>query len=216
MLSFPYHLLAEWSCFIASILLLRNLDSKFWVVVKLYLFSVVLIESVGRYLIVRNNQWMYNLYTPVEFTFGIWIISKIIDSRNVKYIFLFSYVIFLGYYIIELVKYKGIDTFFNDSSTIGSVIIIGLCILYYYMLFEQDRYVNLLADPAFWFISGYFIFYTTSVGIETFFKKLEGIMVSPTVSLGSVIMDILNLILYGFWIVAFICLKNKRKSLQTS
>ncbi len=212
MLIFPYHLLAEWMCFIAAILLLKNPDPKFGLVIKLYLFSVAAVESICHYVLKSNNQWVYNLDMPVEFAFGIWIIPRAGNFKRAGYITLLCFTVFFLAYLFEWIWHGGISVFFYKVSTIGSVIMIGLCIYYYYTLFHQETSVSLIADPLFLFISGHFIFYTTSMGFDTFFEQLEEVMIKNTVPLGYIIMNIINLILYGFWIASFICLWNKTRS----
>lgn len=255
MLTFPYYLLAEWMCFIASLLLLRNLNTKFWLLVKLYLFTVVITESICYYFawIVKkgssswlykfitwgndssrqdliqnffkkitwnsqgfagiNNHWIYNIFTLIEFTFGIWILSKIIKFSRIKFLCIGCYNIFYVSYALELITYRGIQTYFDKTNTLGSVIIICLSIFYYYLLFQQEEHVNLIKEPSFWFVSGYFIFYTTSISVDTFFEQLVNAKIKSPVPLRYIIMNILNLILYGFWIRAFLCLKIKEKSI---
>ena len=211
MLSFPYYLIAEWMCFIISILLLKNSDFKFGLIIKLYLFSVVLVESFC-YFFVHDNNGIYNLDSPVEFVFGIWILSKIINSNNLKLTSFFCYIIYFISYLLEWLNQRGFHSFFYLTCTMGSVIMIGLCILYYYMLFHEEKYINLLTDPAFWLVSGYFIFYTTNVGFAAYFHQLVNIQNTDNeYLLGTIIMDVLNLILYGFWIISFVCMRKKRR-----
>lgn len=253
MLIFPYFLIAEWLCFFASFLLLRNLNNRFWLVIKLYLSCVVLTESICYYfawvakkgnnswvykfiywgnsynrqnwvkntfkiitwnshgLAGINNHWIYNLFTPIEFTFGIWIIFKIFKSNSLKFFGLACYGVFYLSYVTEWTKYGSIKTYFDKTNTLGSVIIIVLCMYYYYSLFQQEKYINLVKEPAFWFVSGYFIFYTTSISVDTFLEQIINFKIKSSVPLRYIIMNVLNLILYGFWIRAFVCLKIKEK-----
>ncbi len=216
MLYFPYYLLAEWVCFITSVLLINNFD-KDWNAVRLYLGFVVLIESICYYMVwiakCTSNQWLYNLSIPVEYGFSFWIFYRFVDLRKSKIIFLFAYLIFGATYLITLINSKGINVFFDKADTTGSVLIICLCMIYYYTLFQQVEYINILKDPTFWFVSGNFIFYTTSISVDAFFEKLVELRVNNSVSLRYIIMNILNIILYGCWIKSFICLNINKKSI---
>src|ERR1700761_6349569 len=190
MLSFPYYLLAEWVCFIASILLVSG-AGKYWRSLQLYLLLVVAVESICYYMawIARqHNQWVYNLFLPFEYGYGIWILSRSIYIKNLKIITAICGLIVFGSYIQQFISQGGITVFFDRTDTIGSVIMIGLCMIYYYTLFQQDEYVDLMRDALFWFITGYFIFYTTGTVVDTFFEKLVQIRVHHHISLRYVIM----------------------------
>jgi hypothetical protein len=214
MIDFPYYLLAEWLCFVTSILLLKKTSHHFWFGVKPYLLLVVINETFCYYLawiLKTNNQLYYNLFTPVEFIFAIWIISKIIISHNFRYVFGISYAVFFFSFIAEWSVKRTLTVYFDKADTIGSVIVICLCIYYYYGLFEQDAYVNLLNDPSFWFVSGYFLFYTTSISADTFFDQFVIMWAKHLAPVRHIIMDIINIILYGCWIKSFICQRIKQE-----
>ncbi|MDB5139775.1 MAG: hypothetical protein JWR12_1691 [Mucilaginibacter sp.] len=216
MLTFPFYLLAEWVCFIAAVLLVSNLNNYLHTI-RYYLCFVVIVESICYYLawIERvNNQWLYNIFILVEFSYGIWLYYNFISFKYFKPIIIFFCILFFSTYIFELVSYGGISTFFNRADTIESVIIIGLCMLYYYTLFQQEEYINLSEDPIFWIVSGSFIFYTTSIGLDTFFKKLVEVRINHSISLRYIIMNLLNIILYSCWIKSFICMRIKQKSIR--
>lgn len=211
LLRFPYHLLAEWTCFIASLILLKNQWSPIALLTKIYLFLVVFVETICRYVIIYNNQWVYNFSMVAEFIFGMWVIPKLGDFKKARPITLACFVLFFVCYIADLIRHRGFDIYFDNSYTIGSAIMICLCVYYYYTIFFKEEYTTLSADPVFWFISGYLIYYTATTGFDTFFEELEKIPVGSDIPLGTVIMDVTNLILYGFWTFSFICLRNKRK-----
>lgn len=220
MLTFPIYLLAEWLCFIAAILLIRPSD-KYWATVRFYLAFVVLHESIDYYLVwivrIHSNHLPANLCILAEYGYGIWFLSKLIDVKKIGSICLIAYLIFLGSYIMAFaVSENGIFTFFDKADTVGSEIMIVLCMIYYYTLFNKEEYVDLLKEPVFWFISGCFVFYTTSICMDTFFQKLISIRIAHKISLRYMIMNILNIILYGCWIKSFICLKSNRSYLQRS
>lgn len=213
MLRFPYYLLAEWLCFVVAILLIKKPVPRYWNVIKYYLGIVVATESIAYYLgwmLKSNNQWIYNLFMVVEFSFDIWFISRLWLFSNFRALIYTAFISFVIVYFIEWHQ-VGITTFFEKTCIYGSVVAILFCMVYFYSLFQTEHYVNLLKEPAFWFISGCFIFYATSIGVDTFFSQLVRVKIKHTVSLRYIIMNVLNIILYCFWIKAFICLKIKEK-----
>ena len=218
MLNIHYPLIAEWLCFISAILLLRPLD-KYWHTLRFYLGFVVYTESIGYYMIAvtkcPSNNWLYNLSILVEYGYGIWLLSNLINLKYIKFICGIAYLLFYTSYFIEYVNQSfSIEFFFNKADAVGSQVMIVLCMTYYFALFKEEKYVNLLKEPLFWLVSGYFIFYTTSIGVDTFFKKLVDVTKVHSISLRYIILKFLNPILYVCWIGAFLCIRNKRKLIQ--
>jgi hypothetical protein len=216
MLTFPYQLIAEFTCLITSVLLLARSD-RYWQTLRFYLCFVLIIESIAYYMVYvakyYTNHWLYNLSMLVEYNYGIWLLSNLINYRNIKSVTVVAYFLFYVSYIVELVKQGGILHFFSYTDTVGSVLMIGLCMAYYYLLFQEEEYVDILKEPLFWLVSGYFIFYTTSISVDTFFQKLVQMQVVHSISLRNIILKILNFIFYGCWIKSFLCIRIKRKSI---
>jgi len=219
MLNIHYPLIAEWLCFVLAILLLKHED-KYWNTLRFYLGFVVYNESIAYYMIVvarcSSNNWLYNISILFEYGYGIWMLSHLINLKNIKPVFWIAWLLFCGSYLVEYLNHNGIAIFFNTADTVGSEVMMVLCMIYYFSLFKEEKYVNLLKEPAFWFVSGYFIFYTTSIGTDTFFKKLVDTTKIHSISLRYIIMKFLNPVLYGFWIISIVCIKSKRKLIQQS
>lgn len=214
MLFFPYYLLAEWLCFFAAVLLLKR-DNKFWQALRYYLGFVVFQESIDYYLVwvvhIKSNHWLTNCCILVEYGFSMWIFSKLIKMKGIGKICTIGYILFLLSYLVEYDQ-KGFFSFFNKADTVGSEAVIVICMIYYYTLFrkEDETYSDLLNDPLFWFISGSFIYYSTSICLDTFFQKLVEIRIGHKVSLRYITMNVLNMVLYGFWIKSFLCIRGKQ------
>jgi hypothetical protein len=218
MLNFHYSLIAEWLCFLSAILLLVHSD-KYWQTLRFYLCFVVYNESIGYYMVAvakyNSNNWLYNLFILVEYGYGIWLLTHLINLKSIKFISWIAYLLFYTSYFVEYVNQgDSIANFFNKADAVGSEVMIVLCMIYYYSLFQEEKYVNLLKEPLFWLVSGCFIFYTTSIGVDTFFKKLVSVTKVHSVSLRYIILKFLNPVLYVCWIRAFLCIRNKRKSIQ--
>jgi hypothetical protein len=218
MLNIHYPLIAEWLCFILAILLLSHLD-KYWHTIRFYLGFVVYTESIGYYMVAvakcPSNNWLYNLFILIEYSYGIWLLSHLINLKSIKLICGIAYLLFCASYVIEYINHNNsIASFFDAADAMGSEVMIVLCMVYYYTLFKEEEYINLLKEPLFWLISGCFVFYTTSIGIDTFFKNLVDITKIHSISLRYIIMKFLDPILYVCWIRAFVCIKNKKKFIQ--
>lgn len=220
MLSFPYYLLAEWFCLAVAFLYLDHPSKTFWGIIKVYLVVTVAVESCCYYLAWIasgvNNQWIYNLFIPVEYTFTFWIISRIISYKTAYQAAVLGVCLFYGMYLTEWSLNGTLALYLDKTSLLGSVIVILLSLLYFYRLFQDHEYTDLLKEPGFWFISGCFLFYTTNVSVDTYFDQLVRIRIRNSISLRYLIVNVLNIILYSSWMKAIICLKNKKAYMQPS
>ncbi len=212
-LKLPFTLIAEWTCFIASILLIKKSDGLVWRLFSLYLLIVVLVESYGYYLgwILKsvNTQWIYNLFMPIVMLFPVYVFSRIINLKHIRKISFALLFMFFSFYFGEWF-YQGLSSFFFRSHVLYNLIIIVLCFIYYYSLFQQTEYSNLLQDPKFWFTTGCIIFFGISISVNIFFAEILRGFAKNQFPLRFIIMGVINVILYGCWIKSFLCLRNNQ------
>lgn len=212
----PFSLIVEWVCFISSVLLLSIESAKYWKYFILYLAITVGIESysfiVNRYLFLNiDTQWLYNVFLLIYMVFHIYIFNKIIKIPYIKNICIFCLLLLLGLYSWEFYNNSFIKYFFRTNTMFSGVLIL-LSILYYYSLFKQEEIKDILCEPAFWFVSGCLIFYVTSSVTNAFFKEIVEYSKQYKFPLRYVIMNFLNIIMYGCWIKSFICLYKAQAS----
>ncbi|MEE1946155.1 hypothetical protein VRU48_13615 [Pedobacter sp. KR3-3] len=220
LIKFPFSLLAEWTCLIASILLLRHVMPKYWKLFIPYLALTVALESysffANRVLLLKiDTQWMYNLFLLVYLIFHLYIFCKIIELRFIRNIGLGALLILLTSYGWEWAQ-KGFFVFFSTTNILFSGVVIVLCVIYFYSLFQQEDYKNIFKDAAFWFVTGCLIFYAATVGLFAFFSKIAAPNQTNLVILRKIIISILNIIMYGCWIKSFLCLRRAQASLRQS
>ena len=101
MLAFQYQLIAESLCFLASILLL-NYSDKYWQTVRFYLGYIIVIESGSYYLAYKyhNSLWLNNLSLPIEYIYGVWMLSNLIKLKNIKSMGAIAYFLFFVAYLL--------------------------------------------------------------------------------------------------------------------
>lgn len=217
-LEFPYALIIEWMCFMASILLLRKVHPKFWRAFIPYLLLTIAVETYGYYTALMlpkgvSNVWLYNPFLMIYTLFHIWVFSYVIPLHNIKKLASLFLIIMVGLYIWEWNENNGLNNFFfyrtNNFFSVGMVI---FCIIYYFSLFKQQVYKNILKQPQFWFVSGCLIFYATSTCVNSFFAELVKIKIFGDLRLRYFIMCLLSLVMYSFWIKSFLCFRKTQDS----
>lgn len=206
-------LIVIWGCFLASLLLLENKPWNHpWTLFKYYLLIVVAVEtwsSIGlRFHLMTTSQWLYNSFMPVYGLFYFYVFNHIIKLKRIKPFVLLLSISFLGVLLWEGFSY-GFSTFFFRTLIYVSVLQLFLCGLYFYSIFQQDEYSDLLKDPAFWFVTGT-LFYTAIVtSTSIFFSELLKLQIKNQIPLRAILVMAGNIIMYGCWIKSFLCINNK-------
>ena len=215
----PFSLIIEWMCFISSILFIpKKVNPKFWTFFGIYLGIMILIESYAHYTTIvtitsKNNHAIYNGFLFFYAAFHLWIFSKVIVLKYINRLcLLLAFLLLIGYFGEWL--HQGFGLYFYRTNTVFSGIITLLCIIYYFSLFQQEEYHDLLKDAAFWFVTGCLIFYATNTAVNAFFAEIVRTKIKGQVSIRYIIMALLNIIMYSCWIKSFLCLRNKQIYIQ--
>lgn len=212
LLKLPITLISEWVCFIASILIIRKSHPSVWRTFQAYLFIVVCVETLSyfglRFKFITTTQWLYNLFMPVHGLFYFYVFSKIIELKSTKTVFILA----SGLFILSMLSegfYQGFSHYFFRSYIVLCILAIGFCIMYYYSLFKQVDYSDLLTEPAFWFTAGSLAYFAIGTSVTVFFAELVSLKVKNQIPLRAIIMGIVNIVMYGCWTKSFLCLQNK-------
>lgn len=213
-------LIVIWGCFLASLFLLKNKPWKHpWTLFKYYLLIVVVVEtlsSVGlRFHLMATSQWLYNGFMPLYGLFYFYVFANIIKLKHIKKLILVLSLTFLGAILWEGFN-VGFSTFFFRTLIYVSLVQLFLCGLYFYSIFQQDEYSDLLKDPAFWFSTGTLFYVAIVASTSIFFSELLKLQVKNQIPLRAILVVLGNVIMYGCWIKSFLCINNKQTYITQS
>jgi hypothetical protein len=124
----------------------------------------------------QNNHAIYNAFLLVYMPFHVWVFSKLIALKNIKILCAILLLGLLFGYAIEW-AHQGFGFYFYRTNTAFSGVVVLLCIVYYFSLFMQNEYYDLLKDASFWFVTGCLIFYATNTAVNAFFAELVRVRV---------------------------------------
>jgi len=210
----PYSQIIEWMCLIASILFIRTAKPKFWRSFVLYLIITIIVEDFAYYIAHYqrhlSNHWLYNIFLAIYAPFHLWVFSKIINRQDIKKLCLGLGITIALLFLWEW-NNQGIELLFYKTNTVFGLSITFLSIYYFYNLFKQDIHIEILKDPAFWFVTGCLFFYATSTGVNAFFIQI----LNGNYKIRYFILTFLNLIMYSCWIKAFLCLRKNQSSIRS-
>lgn len=212
---YPFTLTIEAICFLLAIFLLKNDQSIPWKYFTVYMFITVLAEASGWMLRTywhANNQWVYNIFAPIQAGFLYWVFYRIYPKKFNSKIFIgICVAIFVAIYIFECFKHP-FTTFNNYSWIFFSFSMIAACGLYYYFLLADDEYKDLATHCPFWFVTGVFVYFFSSSVCTLFFTELMRINIIHNISLRYLLFILFNFILYGCWSYAFLCRYKQTRS----
>jgi len=176
----------------------------------LFLLLCILQEGVSNYLmsIRQTNLWYYNPYTIFVCCYYYLVIYWIIHSKKVKKIILSILFLYPLIAMVNIFFIQKVTAFHTITYCLGCLIIVALCIYYFFELFQQSRTVNLLRQPSFWICSGLLFYYSCTF-------PLYGVtnIVPRTVVINLIIVfQLLDVLLYLSFTIAFLCRVRVRKS----
>lgn len=192
----------------------RNKDKTYLKWFPFFLVLSVVVETYGNYLSSLNidNTRLYNFFSSAEFIFYFFILYHIIRSGRVKRIIFIIACVFVPLDLINIFFVQGLDNFHTVTYSLGCVLIIAPSIYYFYELFRLPKLISLMREPSFWIVSGLLFFYCCSFPYFAFTGLLYD--AAPFIMNNfSMIISILNILLYSLFTIAFICRIRVRKSI---
>jgi|SRR6186713_272685 len=212
---FPIYFFFIAVSFLASLaVFFRRKSAVYLRLFPLFLALTILVEIVAFRLVNRKggtNTALYNFFGVVEFLFYLFVLHEVIHNKRAKRVIFCVSLAYLAWVSINFIFIQKINTFHTMDYAIGCLLIAAVCIYYFYELFQLSHSVNLVRQPAFWICSGLLFFYTCSFPLYGF---LNFIKFAPTVIIRNLatILNILNVLLYSSFTIAFLCMIRIRKS----
>jgi hypothetical protein len=182
-----------------------------------FLFVTVLMEGSSLLGLLKgtSNNVVYNFFNVIEFSFYFFVLGQIIKNKRVR--LLIRIAIFL-YAIPALVNIIFITTVYGFPAlnmAVGCLLIVTICIYYFFELFQLPLSVALTRQPGFWICSGLLFYYSCSFPL---FGPINMIRALPPFVLKNfkAIILILNVLLYSSFTIAFLCRLRTRNSMSLS
>ena len=197
-----------------SIIFYKRLKPSWLRLFTWFLLFSMLISITGyfySFYLKTGNHFIFNLYLLVQFLFYFGIFYKTFQTKKLKTFTLFVSICFLIYLLISFIFLDGFHTFNSLAFTIGSVLTILFCLLYFGALFNADGFINYFKIPMFWIATGILFFF---VGNFLYLSFLNYILENNLDSGGNiyeVIIITLNLLLYCFFSIGFLSNQSWKK-----
>jgi len=179
-----------------------------------FLAIVTVVVGISSYLASRfiNNMTLFNPLTVLQYCFYFFVLYRIIRNNTVRRIawhLIWIYPLVAGTNILFIQK---INTFHTITYSLGGLLIVALCIWYFFELFQRPNSVNLTGNPDFWICSGLLFYFSCSFPIIGMLNNLKTVPAFIIMNLNS-ILNVLDILLYTSFSIAFLCRLKIRKSL---
>jgi|GEM_PF-528951 len=218
-----FDILTLFFCILLGIFFYRGKNTNKGIrILPYFLIITLIVELIGTYLVSQiNNQHiiqnykkiriMYNTFTSLEFSFYLWMINEIIKSKKISKLIL---VASLSYFIVAILNtffIQGKSGFHSITYAIGSLLIAGSCIFFFFELFLSKQAFNLVRMPSFWIcvaLSFYYLCTFPIFGLANFLDSYPDIIKR---NLQSIVIA-MNVLLYLMFSIAFLCRNKIKKS----
>ena len=207
--------LFELICFIASLTLFFQGAVPSYLKTWPFFLLITISVEITSYFLIKNREsvtMLFIIFTAFEFVYYLFIISCSIHNVKVRKLLWWLIAI---YPVLVTINRAFIQTatFHTITYSIGCLLVVAACIYYFFELFQITNSVSLIKEPPFWICSGLLFFYCCTFPLIGLWNQLRGL---PEIILENLnaILQLLNVLLYSLFSIAFLCRVRFRRSLQ--
>lgn len=207
--------IAELAALLMAFLLLNRKKAGYWSWFALYCALLIPAEFAGFYMrtvLVQPNNIIYNLLMLLQAAFFLYLLYRFHESVRARKAIVIAGLLFLLLYISESVIQQ-FAAYNKYSRQYLALAIVFFSCTFYFILLKNDLVKSPLSYPAFWIVTGLFVYYFSSFVVFVFYEEVSKIKLTGNLTFYTFITGSLSFILYGSWIIGFIW---KKKQLQSS
>jgi hypothetical protein len=197
----------------AAVLTYKRTQPFYMKIFLLFLAVTFAIESTMWVIAVylhNRTTWLANIGLIIEFSFyGLFFYQVLrgVFIKNLIRVFLVTFPLFSIY---NITLGQGLHVFNHHTFIFGGVMVVMLCVMYFYELMRSPSYVDIIREPVFWIATGVIFFYIGTLPyfglINYLFKHFPEIAKSYFV-----IVKVLNILLYILFTIAYLCRRGRQR-----
>ncbi|HXB08942.1 MAG TPA: hypothetical protein VNW04_17570 [Puia sp.] len=158
-----------------------------------------------------NNTLLFNPLTILQNCFYFFILYRIIHHPIVRKIALHLMWIYPVIAYTNILLFQAPGHFHTITFALGGLLVAALCVFYFFELFQRPQTVSLTRNPDFWICSGLLFYYSCSFPIYGMANNLTSLPRFIVFNFNS-ILNLLDILLYTSFVIAFLCRLRIRKS----
>lgn len=171
-----------------------------------FLIYVVCHEIIGiayQYIFDHYNDIVHNIFILISFLFYFWWFDKILQKR--KWFVQVLLAVFMIVFLYDLFDKNPIYNLYLNPMILGSFCLLVLTISYFIELLNTNSITSFAKSQKFWIVTGLFCFYIGLLPLLIFHSYLD-----YGGSFYSIVITVLNAVLYGCIFKSFLCLEKKK------
>lgn len=161
----------------------------------------------------KSNLWIYNIYIIPEYLFYLVFFCKVLEKERVKNI---GWPLGLTYFLFGMVNIwfvQGIEELNTYTIIFGGLIAVVFAAAYFIQELNRKVPFPVQGQPIFWISLGVLIFHSVSLPNFIFINYLSRNNLPLAIALFNILL-LLNILMYSFYLIAFLCLKPIPKKLS--
>lgn len=171
------------------------------------------LHHTGYWSYTKSNLWVYNIYLVPQYLFYFLFFSTVLDNKFLKKA---SYPLAIIYFLFGLATMcflqlmKQLDTY---TIIAGSFLVLFCTVSYFIQEINRKEPVPVTTDPLFWISIGSFLFHTVSLPYFISINYLSRTNLPMAIALFNILL-VLNILMYSFYLIAFLCNNPSQKKLS--
>jgi hypothetical protein len=119
-----------------------------------------------------NSNFIYHVDLPLS------LIAQLLFFKALDKKIYYTHPLFMGGIVLTVLiimnsfLYEKVDTFNGTSYALKCIYVLYVCLRYYWFKINPDDVSDILQQPSFWFISGFFIYYCSCFVIFAAYNSL--------------------------------------------
>jgi len=175
----------------------------------------IVIEVSGTYYGSKgiSNTLIYNYFTSLEFLYYLFLLATFVYSTRFRRLIFYLMGAFFAFSMLN-VHFIQKEIFATYSYSVGTILVVGGAILYFFDLFYTTASVKLIKEPGFWISTALLFYYCCTYPVMVSTNFLTNTDYS---NLFLSILYMLNYFLYTLFAIAFLCqIRIKNSTLSSS
>jgi drug/metabolite transporter superfamily protein YnfA len=207
--------IAEWIAFLAA---LRFLPQRVgvWRLFVLLLLATILVETGGWYSTYiwkkSTNQWIFNILMLVSNAFWIWIFRFAEPMHKAGRPLRVLFTAFVCFGLANLLFFQGFWVYNSYTDIFGDLLVAVVCCYFFYASLQEELFRDFLRYEYFWLANGLLFSSLGSMVLYIFIDYLYAFKRHTQINVYGYINYGLNIILYGSFVIAFICRNRNTRS----
>ena len=183
------------ACIFAVIYWKNYKHTPLWIFLPFLLYTLVNEFLATHIALEYRTRIAYNIYIIISFFVYLYWFDKLLKFKFWKWIFL---AIFIAAALYDIQTRGFFKPLLKTSVNVQSIMVLGFSLMYFAKLLRKDEVVHYQRLPEFWIVCGMLMFYIGYIPLS--FIIGQGYKVQH---LYSVAIIILNVLLYGGYIIGF-------------